>query len=275
MPPFAIPKSPLISMDNDFNEHQNSSSWHVIGAAVRGVSHEKNDLPCQDAQGYRLLPGGILLAALADGAGSASQSDQGASLAVDRLLEFLEASLSMELPIGAEGWRSLIEEAFGHSRQELLSLAEADGLPGREFATTLTGVIAVDGCLVVGQLGDGAAVAGNLEGLFSASTVQRGEYANETFFLTQDDALDHLDVQVIERPVRLLALFSDGLMRLALRLPGYEPHLPFFRPLFEFAAAADDGEQAAGSLAEFLASDRVNARTDDDKSLVLAVRVEG
>ena len=41
------------------------SEWQVIGAAVQGISHQKQGLPCQDAQDYRVLPGGVLLAALA------------------------------------------------------------------------------------------------------------------------------------------------------------------------------------------------------------------
>ncbi len=262
-------------MDYKIAGTRNASCWHVVGAAVRGVSHLNSDLPCQDAQGYRLLPGGILLIALADGAGSAPQSDRGARLAVERLLEFLETSFSLEIPEEVETWRSLVLEAYIHTRQELLSLAETEGFSSREFATTLTCAIAVDGYLVVGQLGDGAAVAGSAEELYSASTVQRGEYANETNFITQNDALDHLEVQVIDQPVRQVAVLSDGLMRLALKLPDHEPHLPFFRPLFEFTASIEDQDQAAGSLAEFLNSERVNARTDDDKSLVLAVRMDG
>jgi len=71
--------------------------------------------------------------------------------------------------------------------------------------------------------------------------------------------------------VRALAVMSDGLTRLALKLPANEPHPPFFQPLFAFASAADGQAQAEEQLAAFLASERVCARTDDDKSLVIAV----
>jgi hypothetical protein len=57
------------------------------------------------------------------------------------------------------------------------------------------------------------------------------------------------------------------------RLPAYEPHAPFFRPLFAFAMESTDSA-AAEPLAAFLASERVTRRTDDDKTLVLAVHVE-
>jgi hypothetical protein len=53
------------------------SEWQVIGAAVQGLSHQKQGLPCQDALEYSCLPGGILLLALADGAGSALHAELG------------------------------------------------------------------------------------------------------------------------------------------------------------------------------------------------------
>jgi hypothetical protein len=109
--------------------------------------------------------------------------------------------------------------------------------------------------------------------LFLVNQAQRGEYANETYFLTQEDALEQVQVSVYAKPVNLLAVMSDGLTRLALQLPAQEPYLPFFQPLLAFAARANEEEQAARHLVEFLTSERVCDRTDDDKSLVLAVRL--
>ena len=63
--------------------------WHVVGASVRGTAHEKDDTPCQDAHDYRLLPNNTLLVAVADGAGSADRSAEGAALAVAEILEVL------------------------------------------------------------------------------------------------------------------------------------------------------------------------------------------
>jgi hypothetical protein len=111
--------------------------------------------------------------------------------------------------------------------------------------------------------------------LFLVNRPQRGEYANETYFLTQEDALEQVQVSVFEKAVNFLAVMSDGLTRLAIKLPDHEPHLPFFQPLFAFVAHADDEVQASRHLVDFLTSERVCARTDDDKSLVLAVRQPG
>jgi hypothetical protein len=156
----------------------------------------------------------------------------------------------------------------------LESLAEIEEQPLRAYAATLILAVATADRLVVAQLGDGAVVAGESpDELFLVNRAQRGEYANETYFLTQEDALEQVQVSVNEKAVNLLAVMSDGLTRLAMQLPAQEPYLPFFQPLLTFAAHANEEEQAAGHLVEFLTSERVCDRTDDDKSLVLAVRV--
>ena len=71
-------------------------------------------------------------------------------------------------------------------------------------------------------------------------------------------------------PATRVALLTDGLQMLALKMPGREPHLPFFDPLFRFAAGEADTAAAAERLAAFLAGPRVSARADDDLTLVIA-----
>jgi hypothetical protein len=51
-----------------------------------------------------------------------------------------------------------------------------------------------------------------------------------------------------------------------------EPHLPFFQPLFDYTEQIEDESAAQEQLISLLGSERVNKRTDDDKTLVLAAR---
>lgn len=264
--------------------------WRAAGAAVMGVSHKRSGLPCQDAQGYRVLPDGVIVVALADGAGSAAFSESGACTAVEAALEAMIAGW-VNTPT-ADGMcdpqhlEQILRETFAQAREAVLQLVEREEfeaqedageppLTAREFASTLTCAVASPDCLAVGQVGDGAVVAlGNPDELIAVTRLQRGEYANETHFLVEEDALDQLTIDFLDRPVNGLAVMSDGLIRLALRMPSQDPHLPFFQPLFRFAQTIQDEAEASAKLAAFLDSDRVNDRTDDDKSLVLAVRVE-
>ena len=86
------------------------------------------------------------------------------------------------------------------------------------------------------------------------------------------NALEYLEVCVWHEPVTALVLITDGLLRLALEFPTYEPYAPFFEPLLAFTAQQQDEDHARERLAGVLASDRICDRTDDDKTLVVAVR---
>jgi hypothetical protein len=62
---------------------------------------------------------------------------------------------------------------------------------------------------------------------------------------------------------------TDGLQLVAFDLATGVPHAPFFAPFFSFVAG--DGEVA--QLTEFLGSERVAERTDDDVTLAVAALV--
>src|SRR5512138_193142 len=95
------------------------SDWQVIGAAVQGLSHQRQGLPCQDALKYHCLPGGILLAALADGAGSAVHAELGAQAAVEAAVDWLIACLEKETPSECCEWVELVWETFQSARASI------------------------------------------------------------------------------------------------------------------------------------------------------------
>ncbi len=250
------------------------STWRVVSAAVQGSAHIRQGLPCQDALGYLALGNGAFLAALADGAGSAENSEAGARQAVEAALSAMAESLDQSASCADSGCEDLLRAAFMAARTQLEQTALEEEQPLNSYAATLTCVLVYNGGVAVGQLGDGAVVAGKeSQGLVAVTEAQRGEYLNETYFLTQENALDRVVITVVDGPVDLVAGMSDGLTRLAFKMPGQTPHLPFFQPLFDFVKGAEDETEAVEQLAQFLSSERVCARTDDDKSLFLAVRL--
>lgn len=251
------------------------SQWRVVGAVAAGSSHERLGLSCQDAVAYQ-ADEQTLFVALSDGAGTAERSQYGAQTAVQAALDAITTTSEAGLPAAQAGWQETLRAAVNAARSALESLAEFEQHPLRDYAATLILAVATADTLVVAQLGDGAVIAGESpDELFLVNRAQRGEYANETYFLTQEDALEQVQITAHDKVVNWLVVMSDGLTRLAIQLPAQTPHLPFFRPLLEFAAQANEEEQAAAQLVEFLTSDRVCDRTDDDKSLVLAVRMLG
>ncbi len=102
---------------------------------------------------------------------------------------------------------------------------------------------------------------------------ENGEYANQTFFVTDGDADQRVGIARFAG-VDDVAVFSDGIARLALDHAGRAAFVPFFEPLTHTVRSAPDGgAQLAAQLAAYLASDAINARTDDDKALAIATRL--
>jgi hypothetical protein len=121
------------------------------------------------------------------------------------------------------------------------------------------------------QVGDGAMILRRCGVYGVVFWPQSGEYANSTNFLTSDDFREQLAFSAAGG-CSDVALMTDGLERLALRFDSQTPHIPFFDPLFRALRAADDVAGLNEGLRQFLASESVQSRSDDDKTLILASR---
>lgn len=251
-----------------------ASKWRFLGVSVQGTSHLEKNTPCQDAHACLQTPNGELLLAVADGAGSAKRSQEGAQLAVKHAVSALTSALQRNVPDSESGWQEMIGQAFSDALQAIVELASGSDLPLNTFSTTLACAVVTDDWIAAGQIGDGAIVSENENCELSLMIhPQRGEYANEAYFLTMPDGLNYLAYYASKSFVRSVILTSDGLLRLAFKLPEYEPSSRFFQPLINFTAEMEDTEQAHLQLVAFLNSARINSRTDDDKTLVLATLV--
>ena len=131
----------------------------MIGASVAGTSHIERNLPCQDAHLWRELPNGQLIIAVADGAGSAARSAQGAALGVQQAITSMSTILDVVTPSTDEMWRALLAQTFSDARRVVEQLAAKENNALRDYATTLLCVVLTPTNLVVGQVGDGFAVA--------------------------------------------------------------------------------------------------------------------
>ncbi len=259
-----------------------ASSWHVIRASVQGTSHAKTGQPCQDSSSVGVgAPDGVLVAAVADGAGSAELSADGSRIAACAAARRAVRLMRLHVqPIYEGVLEEILKEAVRSAREALEAEAHRQKKSLREFATTLIIAICAPEITGAAQIGDGAMVtagdgisADEDDGYTLFSAPQRGEYANTTNFITSDGWRDTLDVSMRRGGVNLLAMFTDGVQSIALdAAAGNAPHAPFFDPLFRWAEGQEDTDAAGASLAAFLSSPRVTARADDDLTLLLAVR---
>lgn len=267
-------KDSTASKDKDHHSAKSiSQQWFCIGASVQGTRHIISDSPCQDYHRCEYLPTGELVVAVADGAGSAAQSEIGARLACEAAVENLKCTVSHQKLDTDEVWQAAIYAAFKAGIEKLVCEAYWQEVAVREFATTLIIMVFTQDLVVGGMVGDGAGVVCDIQGNFwCIFTPQKGEYVNQTYFLTTPHALDKLEIQFLRSPPSAAALLTDGLIRLSCNTLQNQPHARFFEPLFKFCVEAQNQAMAQQELANWLASEQINGRTDDDKTLVLITK---
>jgi protein phosphatase 2C-like protein len=255
--------------------------WRCIAASVIGSSHEKAGGTCQDANDSQIyvLPTGekVLAAAVADGAGSAACGGEGAASAcrvsLGLMKEHFDSGKTVEqiTKDSVSSWITVIQNLLDDE-------AKSASLERRDYACTILGLIVGESCTACFQVGDGVMVLADSEERAYGHVFwpDRGEYANTTHFVTEDEALEHLQVESIKRSIVEAALLTDGLQSIALNYQQRTAHEPFFKGLFAPLRTVDEGcsHELSNSLAAFLASPRVNEKTDDDKTLVLASRAD-
>jgi hypothetical protein len=246
--------------------------WRFAAARATGSSHLRADIPCQDYFACIALPGGALVAAIADGAGSAAMAEQGAQIAVDTVATYLKESLEEN----RTDFDLLLREAAAAARNAVIDEAHHQGSEARSYASTLLAVVLTSEGGGAMQIGDGVVVVGDDGADWSwMFWPQRGEYANTTYFLTDENAIDRVEIDVFRGIIKDVALLSDGLESLALHYASKTVYAPFFTGMFEPLLKAEGSAeigQLSAHLERFLSSDQVRSRTDDDTSLILATR---
>ena len=240
--------------------------WKLVYGSVRGTSHVRSGQPCQDYCAATVV-GTTVVVACADGAGSAELSHLGSRSAVERFLEEAAQGFAGTTPA-----RDVIASWVDGARGRVLEEAATQGSTPRQLACTLLGALVSDDWAAFVQIGDGAIVFDGEAGYELAFWPDNGEYANTTRFLTDDDYRDHLRIEIVDRPISELAALTDGLQMLALDFGITRVHDRFFAPLFRTVRDGPSAEALRASLLDFMDSKRVNERTDDDKTLLLATR---
>jgi hypothetical protein len=245
------------------------SMWKAVGKSVIGTAHEKGEIPCQDFSDYwqcRLGDEKALIIGISDGAGSATLSHVGSKEAIGfimRQVTLFEESTAHITREHVQGW-------FAKTLEHLQETAKREQLESKELACTLLLAILGKNHAVFAQIGDGAWVMEKNETVHPVTWPYNGEFANETKFITSADAFEFLQFQKLDEPLTAVAGFTDGIQALALNYADKSVHVPFFAPIFTALRDCEDQTSLLSPLIHFLSSEKVNERTDDDKTLVVA-----
>lgn len=246
--------------------------YRVIARSVQGRRHVDREVPCQDANAFKVLPEGALVAAVADGAGTASQAEVGAAQAADAAVAAL-SERSPDWPEENSGWERLLTGTLRAARAAVEEAAEEREVAVRELASTLIALVATPEVVAVGHVGDGTAVLFRNDAeqtLTALTTPQKGLYANETVFLVSPDALEQAQLRVWHGHALGVAVCTDGLEEMALDAKEGAPREAFLLPFFQYAARVEDPAEGSEKLGRFLQSPKIADRTHDDVTLMIA-----
>lgn len=253
--------------------------WRIVAASVVGATHRAIGTFSQDNFGASEIPqfNGIpvLVAVVADGAGSAEHSATGAEAAIDAFRDCVFAYL-MHSEV-ADANQDDVRRWLRVARDAVLQAAAMRSVTPRQLACTFLGAVVSPSKALFVQIGDGV-MAYKIDcdqKWLIAINPQRGKYRNETFFITDDNALAQANIYELDGCLSFLALTTDGLEDLCMDRATSSPYQPFFDAIFSTIQSAGpevpehDLERA---LEKYLDSDAVNEITGDDKTLVLACR---
>jgi hypothetical protein len=258
--------------------------WQLSDASVRGKSHVDAGLPNQDSVFVVTDPSGeVVCAVVSDGAGTASRSGEGseetASFVARRLCE---AGQQLQLgPVRIENIRLELEACIGALRQHIGS-GSGDL---RDFHCTLVTWLHTRCGSFVAQIGDSVALSTRFafvgdpgacvldffpEGRHRLHEVERGEYSNETHFLTEPDWKEHLRVTELSPDLDAVILMSDGAMDIAM-LRG-EVFRGFLSNLLAKLIATPKRADRNRIVHEWLDDPKTHRVTGDDKTVFVAIR---
>ncbi len=251
----------------------NRSGIWAYSASVAGSRHLRRGVERQDRAFHR-VEGDFAIAVVSDGAGSARNSALGATVtttrataaATWRMLDLAKSPTAADL-------EEVLRASVSGVRQSLEELSRQTGEPLQSYANTLLLAVQTDTLLGASQVGDGGMVISNDQGGFDCLTSpQRGEYANQTTFITSREWSENMDVKVVEAQPKYLAMFSDGLENLVIEGATQQPFFGFFNNVFQWLEGQSDPGRVEAELSGLLRSPRVTSKSDDDITLLLTIR---
>lgn len=197
--------------------------WVVVGDSVMGLNHVKNNIPCQDSHGYEEIDNGWGIAIVADGAGSAEYSHQGSEFVVKHALPLFKKTIeenkwikTKKLPEQAK-WHKLAKANLKALKGLLEKHAKEKKMDLGQMASTIMVAIFSPIGILCTHIGDGRGGFSNEDGEWKPLfTPWKGEYANETIFLTSDiwdekQVDNFVESNVINEVPFAFTLMSDGL----------------------------------------------------------------
>lgn len=239
-------------------------TW-ITGACAVAKQIRQHDSECQDAYLIEKIGPDQVIAIVADGAGSVSKAKEGAQLTAKKAMQYMK-----ELDLNDISQKTLqqLHQIPVLIREDIRKEAKKKKEDPHDYASTLVATIFMPDRLLGLQVGDGFLVSGIEDEYDLVFSGKKGEYVNETSFVTDET----LDVQtfVQREPINFVALATDGLDHVAIDHRLNEAHIGFFKPFDTFLSEEPPKKLIDSELEKFLKSERLQQRSNDDRTLIIA-----
>lgn len=286
---------------SDFMASHQDTHWVLVGESIIGQSHIKNNVPCQDHHHYEMINSDWGIAILADGAGSVEYAHKGSAFIVQEAASLFKDLLKREkwankgnLP-PQEIWHNHAKNTLKTLRGKLETYATQEKTESKHMSSTLIVVLFSPLGLLATHIGDGRAGYCNVDKKWKALiNPWKGEYANETVFVSSDiwseNEIDQfIRSNVIYEEPYAFTLLSDGCERHSFicnvwdedQNKYYDPNIPFdkfFNPLVENLKHMHKNKLEPKAMkakwAKFLTEGNAKLKNEpDDKTMIIGVRV--
>lgn len=179
------------------------------GFSIIGKSHIEKGTCCQDSHKIKKMDNGWYVAAIADGVGSAKNSNVGSKIAADTVVDFCVEYMPWDYSI--IGIKSMMRTAYNYAFKQILRESEKSGEPIESYDTTLSVVIYDGHRIIYGHSGDGAIIGLTIYGDYVQITKpQKGEDMVSVLPLRAGYTVWSIDTY--EEDLAAVMLMTDGML---------------------------------------------------------------
>lgn len=243
----------------------------VNSASVVGDSHTSSGKGNEDSLFVGRGSSGWLSCVVSDGCGSAKHAATGSKLIAELVGESLLRVSTRIDQKGVGGW--ITDDIISELANCKNKLRDVVGSEIQHYhATVVAALVSPKGGFLL-HIGDGIATSLNINSIAGqtveitqgvTSEPENGEYANETFYLTEPSWIRHFRITPLPR-VDLVMLCTDGAQDVFFDRNVINPH----QAQIILGAIKDRASSANAMLRDHLLGDDARKRSSDDKTLAL------
>jgi acetyltransferase-like isoleucine patch superfamily enzyme len=251
---------------------ENHNMIYTYGIEEVGTYHVKHGIPCQDGHKIVKINDDFVIAAVADGLGSAEHSDIGSKSAIEESTKYCVAHITPSST--SDEICNIIKISFEQAQRIIEKNAQSNNHGIEQYDTTLSLAVVIGDTLYYGHSGDSGIIALTNEGLYEQVTKQQRDDEGRVFPLFRDDMYEF---KQYDKKVASVLLATDGMLEtffpICIKDDPIKIYIKLARYFMDNRALHIDelGEEAVQSSREQFVHNIPGEQVDDDKTIVVLV----